>query len=206
MFSKEEISHFVDSENLICQSIQLPYDIKTPGDTRNEAITAMLGELKKSQTVLDIGCSLGLFCLTALQQGARAATGLELNSNRLRQANKIADFLQLKPNYLRLDIEKYPELEKHDIVLCLKILDHLKNPIGVLRHLALLTNDTLIIDAKQFEISDIKPWAKLLHKQSKLHGLLRRLVPTALKEVLLHSQFHILRNLHFVLFSFPRPH
>ena len=181
MFSKEEISHFVESENLKCQSIQLPYDIKTPGDTRNEAIKAMLGELKKSQTVLDIGCSLGLFCLTALQQGARKATGLELNSNRLRQANKIADFLQLKPSYLRLDIEKYPELEKHDIVLCLKILDHLKNPIGVLRHLALLTNDTLIIDAKQFEISDIKPWAKLLHKQSKLHGLLRRLVPTALK-------------------------
>ena len=89
MFSKEEISHFVESENLKCQSIQLPYDIKTPGDRRNEAIKVMLGELKKSQTVLDIGCSLGLFCLTALQQGARTATGLELNSNRLRQANKI---------------------------------------------------------------------------------------------------------------------
>ena len=183
MFSKEEISHFVESENLKGQSIQLPYDITTPGDKRNEAITAMLGELKKSQTVLDVGSSLGLFCLTALQQGASTATGLELNSNTLRQANKIADFLQLKPNYLRLDIEEYPELENHDIVLCLKILDHLKNPIGVLRYLALHTNDTLIVDAKQLAMSDIKPWAKLWHKQSKLHGLLRRLVPTVFKRM-----------------------
>ena len=183
MFSKEEISHFVESENLKGQSIQLPYDITTPGDKRNEAITAMLGELKKSQTVLDVGSSLGLFCLTALQQGASTATGLELNSNTLRQANKIADFLQLKPNYLRLDIEEYPELERHDIVLCLKILDHLKNPIGVLRYLALHTNDTLIVDAKQLAMSDIKPWAKLWHKQSKLHGLLRRLVPTVFKRM-----------------------
>lgn len=183
MFSKEEISRFVDSEDLGEQSICLPYGIKTPGDNRGEAIEVVLGELKKSQTVLDIGSSLGLFCLTCLQHGARAVTGFELNRDSLSRAKRIADFLQLKPQYLRLNVEEYPDVEKHDIVLCLNLLRYLRNPVGVLRYLASRTSDTLIIETAHVGDRDVKSIAKFWGKASKLHrlpGFLMRLLVASL--------------------------
>ena len=166
MASKEEIARFIETEDLKYQSIDLPYEIKTPGDCRDEAVALLLSELKQSHTVLDVGSFLGLFCLTSLQQGASTVTGLELNRDRIRQAIRIADFLQLKPTYLRRDVEDYPELDNHDIVLCLNVLHHLKNPIGVLRYLALHTNETLIVEAAQFGRHDIKSLTKFWSKDS----------------------------------------
>ena len=184
MYSKEEISRFVESEGLDSQSISLPYGIKTAGDSREQAVSILLSRLKKSQTVLDVGSDLGLFCLASLQHGARAVTGFELNRDKLRQAKRIAEFLQLKPNYLRLDIEQFPEIEKHDIVLCLNMLDRLKNPIGVLRYLAENTNDTLIVEAAQIGVPELKTAARFWNKDSKLPGGER-----ALKPELLHTSF-----------------
>ena len=192
MFREKEILDFVNSEDLKYQCIELPYGIKTPGDSRSKAINLVLNELKKGQTVLDIGSFLGLFCVKSLQHGASKVTGLELNKERLRQAKQIADFLQLRPNYLRLDVEEYPKLDKHDLVLCLNVLHHLKNPIGVLHYLALHTNDTLIIEAAgfgireaaQFGIHDIKSLIKLYSKDLKLASLSRillRFIPAVFK-------------------------
>ena len=192
MYSEKEISKFVDTEDLKYQRIDLPYGIQTPGDGRTEAINIVHNELKRGQTVLDIGSFLGLFCITSLQQGASKVTGLELNRERLRQAKQIADFLQLKPNYLRLDVEKYPRLDKHDIVLCLNVLHHLKNPIGVLRYLALHTNDTIIIEAAQFGmreatqfgLNDIKSLITLRITSLKLlriSRILQRFIPAVFK-------------------------
>lgn len=192
MFREEEIYNFVNSENLKYQCIELPYGIKTPGDSRTEAINLVLNELKKGQTVLDIGSFLGLFCIKSLQHEASKVTGLELNKERLRQAKQIADFLQLRPNYLRLDVEEYPKLNTHDLVLCLNVLHHLKNPIGVLRYLALHTNNTLIIEAAefgireavQFGIHDIKSLINLCSRDLKLahfSRILLRLIPAIFK-------------------------
>ena len=192
MYSEKEISEFVDTEDLKYQRIDLPYGIQTPGDGRTEAINIVHNELKRGQTVLDIGSFLGLFCITSLQQGASKVTGLELNRERLRQAKQIADFLQLKPNYLRLDVEEYPRLDKHDIVLCLNVLHHLKNPIGVLRYLALHTNDTIIIEAAQFGmreatqfgLHDIKSLITLRITSLKLlriSRILQRFIPAVFK-------------------------
>ena len=77
MYSEKEISEFVDTEDLKYQRIDLPYGIQTPGDGRTEAINIVHNELKRGQTVLDIGSFLGLFCITSLQQGASKVTGLD---------------------------------------------------------------------------------------------------------------------------------
>ena len=192
MVPEKDISNFVNSENLKYQCIELPYGIKTPGDSRTEAINLVLNELEKGQTVLDVGSFLGLFCIKSLQHGASEVTGLELNKERLRQATQIADFLQLKPKYLRLDVEGHPKLDKHDLVLCLNVLHHLKNPIGVLRYLALQTNDTLIIEAAQFGMREaaqfgihdikslIKSWSTDL-QIAQLSRILLRFIPTVFK-------------------------
>ena len=192
MHTEKKITEFIDTENLKYQSVALPYGIKTPGDERTEAINIVNNELKRGQSVLDIGSFLGLFCITSLQQGASKVTGLELNRERLRQAKQIADFLQLKPNYLRLDVEEYPRLDKYDIVLCLNVLHHLKNPIGVLRYLALHTNDTIIIEAAQFGmreatqfgLNDIKSLITLRITSLKLlriSRILQRFIPAVFK-------------------------
>ena len=192
MVPEKDISNFVNSENLKYQCIELPYGIKTPGDSRTEAISLVLNELEKGQTVLDVGSFLGLFCIKSLQHGASEVTGLELNKERLRQATQIADFLQLKPKYLRLDVEGHPKLDKHDLVLCLNVLHHLKNPIGVLRYLALQTNDTLIIEAAQFGMREaaqfgihdikslIKSWSTDL-QIAQLSRILLRFIPAIFK-------------------------
>jgi 2-polyprenyl-3-methyl-5-hydroxy-6-metoxy-1,4-benzoquinol methylase len=78
---------------------------------------------------------------------AARAVGLELNRGRMRQAETIARFKSLHPEYIRGDIEEWNPGERFDIILCLNILHHLRNPIGVLRKLALATKETLVIEA-----------------------------------------------------------
>ena len=46
MYSENEISEFVDSEDLKYQRIELPYGIKTPGEERTETINLVHNELK----------------------------------------------------------------------------------------------------------------------------------------------------------------
>ena len=113
MYSKKEISEFVDTEDLKYQRIDLPYGIQTPGEARIEAINIVHNELKRGQTVLDIGSFLGLFCITSLQQGASKVTGLELNRERLRQAKQIVKPKKGKGSYERK--EKHKSLRDEEL-------------------------------------------------------------------------------------------
>lgn len=180
MYTKEQIEEFVTSEELRYQSVALPHGIRTPGDPREEALEVAFGNGVKDKSVLDIGSFLGLFCLEAMQRGARSAVGLELNRDRLRQAQKLADIKGLQPQYIRTDIEDFPEIGKHDIVLCLNMLHHLRDPIRVLRYLALHTSDTLLLEVAQFGKRDIKKLNKLWNNDpSIMRSLLLRLTPMA---------------------------
>ena len=91
-------------------------------------------------------------------------------------------------------------------MLCLNVLHHLKNPVGVLRYLALHTADTLIIEAAQFGVHDVNSLSKIWQKDMKLSGFAKAFFAgfflrfsRVLTPLLL---LRTLRALFFELFSF----
>lgn len=145
--TEAEIRSFLENEQLGYQKIDLPYGLSTPGHARGQAKRLAIPERLDGKSVLDVGSFLGAFCIEALQRGAQRAVGLELNRERLRQAEEIGRFLGLRPEYVRADIEDWPIDEPFDVTLCLNILHHLRDPIGTLRKLALKTRERLIVEA-----------------------------------------------------------
>lgn len=145
-----EIRAFLEREDVKYQRIELPYGLATPGAERTQAKDVSFEEGVAGRSVLDIGSFLGAMCLEALERGAERAVGIELNRERLRQAETIARFKSLAPEYLRADIETWSPEEAFDIVLCLNVLHHLRDPLGVLRKLAICARERLVIEAAGF--------------------------------------------------------
>jgi len=157
-YTPREIEAYLTSENLAYQKIDLPFGYSTPGHPRRQIKDLMLSENIEGRSVLDIGSFLGQMCVTALQNGAERAVGLELNRDRIRQAGIISEILQLspQPEYRRQDIEDTKLQEDFDIILLLNILHHLRDPIGVLRRLTRRVRHRMIIEAASLNRSDSK--------------------------------------------------
>src|SRR5678809_1243614 len=94
----------------------------------------LFGSDIKGLTLLDIGSSLGHFCLEALKHGAAAATGLETSPERIRHARQIAAAVDAKAEYIPADFEQWDAPAKsYDVVLCLNVLHHLYDPVAAIR-------------------------------------------------------------------------
>jgi 2-polyprenyl-3-methyl-5-hydroxy-6-metoxy-1,4-benzoquinol methylase len=156
---RSEIDEFIQTEKLAYQGINLPFGLKTPGNDRAEAKAVAFSSLNPGDHILDIGSFLGAFCLEALERGASRAVGLELNHDRIRQAKKLAKFKKLNPTYIRADIEEWESEDNFDLVLCLNVIHHLRDPAATLRKLALLTKSTLLLEVATFGGHDGKKLA-----------------------------------------------
>src|SRR5712692_11853622 len=106
VWTKESIKNFLEKEVLHYQKIELPFGLATPGADRRKTSEKIFGEDFSGKTVLDVGCSLGYFCLEALARGARRAVGWELNADRVRQARVIAEMLGSPAEYDTCNIEE----------------------------------------------------------------------------------------------------
>jgi SAM-dependent methyltransferase len=150
------VRRFLATEQLAYQKIQLPYGLFTPGTDRSEFCESIFGPDLAGKTVLDIGSYLGYFCLQALERGASRAVGIEVDPIKARQARTIAEIKGLEPEYLELDIERDPIPGSFDIVLCLNVLHHLYDPIGVLEKLMRATRERLVLEVATFGKHDRK--------------------------------------------------
>jgi SAM-dependent methyltransferase len=144
------VRRFLATEQLAYQKIQLPYGLFTPGTDRSDFCQSVFGTDLTGKTVLDIGSYLGYFCLQALERGASRAVGIEVDPIKARQARTIAEIKGLEPEYLELDIERDPIPGSFDIVLCLNVLHHLYDPIGVLEKLMRATRERLVLEVATF--------------------------------------------------------
>jgi len=81
------------------------------------------------KTVLDIGCSSGVFCNYAAKRGAKRVVGIDL-PNPVRASQLLANHLgNFNNDYLPIDLEKeQPQKKKYDIVLFLSMLYHIGYP------------------------------------------------------------------------------
>jgi hypothetical protein len=100
----------------------------------------------QGKSVLAIGSDSGRLCVEALERGASRAMALELNREQLRQAQVMADSASVFPEFQTASIDDV-ELGSFDIVLLLDALARLRDPISILRKLALATRDRLMIEA-----------------------------------------------------------
>lgn len=155
-WSRAEIEAFLAAEDLKYQKITLPHGLSTPGADRKEVCEIAFAGGITGKTVLDIGSYLGYFCFEALERGAAAATGLEVDPAKLRQARTLAEIKGLAADFQMDDIETMALAGRYDIVLCLNVLHHLFNPVGVLHKLAEATRDRLVLEVASLNPRDAK--------------------------------------------------
>ena len=145
-WSEAEIRAFLEKERLRYQRFELPFGLTTPGNDRSPTAERIFGGRVEGRTVLDIGSFLGFFCDEALKRGAKRAVGWELDANRVRQARTISSILGVEPEFHQVDIEEAPSDEQFDIVLCLNVLHHMRDPIATLDKLIRMTRETLVLE------------------------------------------------------------
>jgi SAM-dependent methyltransferase len=102
------------------------------------------------KSLLDVGCALGYFCFEAEERGASPIVGIELKEKRFKSANILKKIRGSNVKFIKQDIIQEPIEDKFDYVLCLNIIHHLLEPIKIIRQLAYITKDTLVIEFPTF--------------------------------------------------------
>jgi 2-polyprenyl-3-methyl-5-hydroxy-6-metoxy-1,4-benzoquinol methylase len=142
-----EIQRFLDTSNLSqYQKIALPYGLKVRGQDHSNKIEAVYKENLAGKSILDVGCYYRLYCHEAIRRGAKKAVGVEPNKDRARVAQPIAHFLENDVEVLHGDIMSIELDSKFDIIFFLSVLHHVPDPIAVMRRLASLCADTVIVE------------------------------------------------------------
>ncbi len=145
--TREEIEHFLANTPLSrYQRIELPYGLEIPGRDSTVKIEAILPRDLSGKSVLDVGCYYGLYSHEAKRRGAGRVLGLELDPERVAVARKISELIGDGVEIRQGDITRVVLDEKFDLVLFLSVLHHIHEPIQVVRRLAELCSDTLVIE------------------------------------------------------------
>lgn len=148
--SREQLDQLLESEPFEYQRMPLPFGLSTKGQDRSGTSALIFPPRLDGESVLDIGCCYGFFCYEAMARGAASATGIELDEDRHRHAQKLqpiyrdpielkrGDFLQLLPGHT------------YDHVLFLNVVHHLVDPTVALRVVANATRKRAVIEFPTF--------------------------------------------------------
>ncbi|MGD9276217.1 MAG: class I SAM-dependent methyltransferase [Candidatus Pacearchaeota archaeon] len=91
----------------------------------NSNIRFLLKVAMKKDKILDQGCGIGQYPLTAYKLGFKNVTGLDFSKELIRAARKNAEKLNYKINFIEGDIRKMPfEKSEFDIVISAGIVEH----------------------------------------------------------------------------------
>jgi tRNA (mo5U34)-methyltransferase len=101
--------------------------------------------------VLDLGCNAGFWSLCAAQARCDYVLGIDGRTTHVEQARFVFEANEIDPARFdfvmaeveRLDLERFG---KFDIVLCLGLLHHLRDPLGLLDQIRAINTDVLLID------------------------------------------------------------
>jgi len=108
--------------------------------------------LLQGKTVLDLGCCQGFWSFEASRAGAVRCEGIDSSEVFVNEARAVGTVLGIENcNFRCCQLENDPwwnELVPADITLMLGLFYHLSDPIFVLRKLARLTLETLVVDSQ----------------------------------------------------------
>lgn len=108
----------------------------------------------KNKTVLDIGSNIGGILLGLTDYGIRSGTGIEIDEEKVRFANKLSRFNNiLHVNFIKGDIERKNSIEEFDkqfdVVFCLAVLEHLKNKDFLFSFISKVCLQTLFFEGNE---------------------------------------------------------
>jgi SAM-dependent methyltransferase len=103
----------------------------------------------RGKRVLDLGSNVGAMAFSALALGVESVRGIEYDDEKVRVANRIARFAGVddRVSFERGDIDALTaEVGTYDVVFCLAIEAHVKDPERLYRLLGEVTSDTLLFE------------------------------------------------------------
>lgn len=145
-YSREQIAQLLRERRFGYHRIELPYGMHTRGQDRSETRDLVLPESLIGKSVLDVGCALGYFCFEAEARGAQRVVGVDVREERLRNALLLKDIKQSEVEFLHRDVVLDPLDEVFDHVLLLNVVHHLHEPVRVIRQVASITGERLVIE------------------------------------------------------------
>lgn len=116
--------------------IKYDYSVDLNNESSATKLIRLLGMNKK---VLEIGCSTGYMSKVMSEEYNAEVTGLEINSEAAQQAKPYCKNV-IVGNIETLDINLLPE-NYYDVIIFADVLEHLYNPIDVLKRLSLFLKD-----------------------------------------------------------------
>lgn len=124
----------------------MPHGLRVEGNDKTRVARSVFDFDLQGKAVLDVGTYYGFFPLYAIQHGARKAVGLEVDPERFSIARGIAHLHGEPYAILQGSIEEAEFDERFDVVLFLNVLHHLRDPIPVMRKLAAVCKDKVIVE------------------------------------------------------------
>lgn len=118
-----------------------------------DPVIKLFGGSLRNKRVLDLGCNSGFWSLCAIQEGADFALGIDARKMFIEQANFVFEVKEVDKNKYRFitgnifDID-FADFGTFDIVLCLGLLYHINSPILLMKKIAKVNNDILVIDTR----------------------------------------------------------
>lgn len=161
-FTKEQIENILQERNFNYHRVDLPFGLHTRGVDRSATRDLIFPKSLAGKTVLDVGCALGYFCFEAETRGAARAVGVELREDRFHDAMLLKDIKESRVDFLQRDIISEPLDEHFDVILLLNVIHHLNDPIGIIRQLASITEERLVIEFPTFADSKFRENARIM--------------------------------------------
>src|SRR5262245_25543732 len=117
------------------------------------AVLRLCGGSLKGMRVLDVGCNAGFWALQAHRAGASFVMGVDVRPTHIQQAELVRDALGISPKKLQyrainiFDVA-CEELGEYNLVLLLRILQHIRDPFGALARIRGVCRTFLVADVK----------------------------------------------------------
>ncbi len=145
--TREEVQHFLETTRFSgYQSVPLPHGLRVPGRDRTRRADDLLGERIRGKSLLDVGTYYGFFPCEATRRGAKRALGIEADPQRCAIAQRIARLHGDRYEIRQGLVQEQRFDERFDVVLLLNVLHHVLDPVGILRQLAGVCNEMLIVE------------------------------------------------------------
>lgn len=113
---------------------------------------AAAGGSLRGMRVLDLGCNAGWWSLRAVEAGTDFVAGIDGRQMHVDEASLVFEAKGIEPSRYSFSVgdvlrDKWPD-GPFDVVLCLGLLYHVSDPIGLLARIAEANTDLLVIDTK----------------------------------------------------------
>lgn len=149
----------------------------------------------KGKDILDIGCGTGTMDFYIAKNGGWVK-GLDISKNAIKIAKKNAVLLNLSQqvNFSNIDFPKQVPIGRYDMILCMEVLEHLKNDYLAVKKIKKLLNDDGIVIASSPSVNS--PLYKLgkLKKFDKEVGHLRRYTQKSFEDLFLSNKMTIVES------------